>query len=111
MYSVHENPVFSPWTPNRGGGPLCLWSFEGNLYSHRWLEPNVAYLKEFLGATRVGDVLSRAVDRLVGPPEHVQASLIPADFPLCIETLEARCDELPRRLEVIRQGTEFSWTR
>jgi hypothetical protein len=111
MYSVYENPVFSPWTPNRGGGPPCLWSFEGHLYSHRWLEPNVAYLKEFLGATRVGDVLSRAVDCLVGQPEHVQASLILADFPLCIATLEARCEELPWRLESIQQAGEFSWTK
>jgi hypothetical protein len=41
MYADGENPIFAPWTPDRGGGPPCLWGFEGHLYSHRWLEINV----------------------------------------------------------------------
>jgi hypothetical protein len=111
LYSVYENPVFSPWTPNGGSGPSCVGSFAGHLYLHRWLEPNVAFLKEFLSTTRVGDVLSQALARLVGQPEHDQASLSQADFPLCIAPHEARCDELPRRLEAVEQPGEFSWTK
>ncbi len=53
MYSEHENPVFSPWTPDGGGGPPCLWEYEGLLYNHRWLEPNVNFLKEVLNAHAV----------------------------------------------------------
>jgi len=45
MYSEDENPVFSPWTQDTGGGPPCLWEFEGHLYEHRWLEPNVTFFE------------------------------------------------------------------
>src|SRR4029077_17656799 len=27
MYREKENLVFAPWTPDRGGGPPCLWEF------------------------------------------------------------------------------------
>lgn len=40
MYPINENPVFAPWTSDNGGGPPCLWEFEGHLYSNRWLETN-----------------------------------------------------------------------
>jgi hypothetical protein len=29
MYEPNENPVFAAWTRNEGGGPPCLWEFEG----------------------------------------------------------------------------------
>jgi hypothetical protein len=61
IYPEHENPVFAPWTRNGGGGPPCLWGFEGHLYTHRWLEPNVTFLKEALSVPGVTEALSRAV--------------------------------------------------
>ncbi len=54
MYPENENPVFAPWTPDRGGGPPCLWEFEGHLYEHRWQEPNVNFLKRILTVQRSG---------------------------------------------------------
>jgi hypothetical protein len=66
VYPENENPVFAPWTPNGGGGPPCLWEFEGHLYSHRWLEPNVAFLNRVLGVRGVSEIINRAVDCLVG---------------------------------------------
>lgn len=111
MYSEHENPVFAPWTPDRGGGPPCLWEFEGHLYEHRWLEPNVNFLKETLTVPKVSDVLVQAVRRLVGQPEHDAASAVQEDVPLCIEALEARCAELPQLLATVQQSTtELSWS-
>ena len=59
IYPENENPVFAPWTPNGGGGPPCLWGFEGHLYTHRWLEPNVTFLKGALNVPGVTEVLSR----------------------------------------------------
>ncbi len=76
MYSEYENPVFSPWTGDSGGGPPCLWEFEGHLYTHRWLEPNVTFLRGILGVSRVGEVLSQAAERLIGQPEHDVAALV-----------------------------------
>ena len=111
LYPENENPVFAPWTPDRGGGPPCLWNLEGHLYEHRWLEPNVNFLGGILTLQRVGDALSQAVKRLVGQPECDAASAVQQDFPLCTETLKARCAELPRLLKTIQQSTmQLSWS-
>ena len=59
IYPENENPVSAPWTPNGGGGPPRLWGLEGHLYTHRWLEPNVAFLKEALRVPGVTEALSR----------------------------------------------------
>lgn len=98
MYPENENPVFSPWTPDAGGGPPCLWEFEGHLYTHRWLEPNVSFLRKALNVRTVEKLLSRAIERLIDQPEHEAAAKVQADFPLCLATLEVRCAELPRLL-------------
>jgi hypothetical protein len=112
MYSEYENPVFSPWTGDAGGGPPCLWEFGGLLYMHRWLEPNVTFLKGILRVRRVEEVLSRALERLIGQPEHDVAELVHADLPLCIETLESRCSELPLLLETTQQPNKLlEWSR
>ena len=48
IYPNEANPVFARWTRDDGGGPPCLWEFKGNLYAHRWLEPNVDFLRRTL---------------------------------------------------------------
>jgi hypothetical protein len=98
MYPQNENPVFAPWTGNGGGGPPCLCEFEGHLYEHHWLKPNLDFLKEILTVRRVSDVLIRAADVLVGQPEHDVAAGIREDLPLCVETLEVCCTELQASL-------------
>jgi hypothetical protein len=111
MYLENENPVFAPWTPDRGGGPPCLWDYEGHLYEHRWLEPNVGFLKETLTVPRVSEVLVQAAKHLVGKPEHEAAAAVQEDLPLCIETLEARCAELPELLGTVQTSTtQLSWS-
>jgi hypothetical protein len=111
MYSENENPVFAPWTPDGGGGPPCLWEFEGHLYAHRWLEPNVDFLNETLTVQRVDDVLVRAAERLVGQSEHATALAVQEDFPLCIDTLKIRCAELPQLLAKTQgSSTQLSWS-
>jgi len=111
MYPENENPVFAPWTADRGGGPPCLWEFEGHLYDHRWLEPNVNFLKGILTVQRVGEVLVQAVDLLVGQAEYDAAAAVLQDFPLCTATLEARCVELPQLLETTQSSsTMLEWS-
>jgi hypothetical protein len=90
MYSENANPVFAPWTHDGGGGPPCLWEFQGHLYTHRWLEPNVTFLKGALNVRSLSDVLIRAVELLVDKPEHDVAARMRGDFPLSVATLEAR---------------------
>lgn len=103
IYPENENTVFAPWTPNGGGGPPCLWGFEGRLHTHRWLEPNVTFLKGALNAPGVTEVLSGAVDRLIGHSEHELGAGIREDLPLLTDTLQVRCAELPRLLETTQE--------
>jgi hypothetical protein len=111
MYAESENPIFAPWTPNTGGGPPCLWQFEGHLYSHHWLQPNVDFLNKILTVQRVGDLLASAVQRLAGQPEYDIAKTVLDDFPLCDKILETRCAELPELLRTVQQSTtELSWS-
>jgi hypothetical protein len=75
------------------------------------VELNVNFLEEILTLERVGDALSQAVKRLVGQPVYDAASAVQQDFPLCTETLEARCAELPRLLGTIQQSAmQLSWS-
>jgi hypothetical protein len=110
MYPENENPVFAPWTPDRGGGPPCLWGFEGHLYTHKWLGPNVAFLRKTLSVQSVGDVLTRAVNQLGSEPERSIALLVQEDFPLCEATVAAHCADLPQLLETNQEtGRIFEW--
>ena len=112
MYSENENPVFAPWTSDRGGGPPCLWGFGGHLYNHRWLEANVNFLKETLNPQEVEDALGRAIARLDGLPEHGMAKEVQSDLPLSIKTLAGRCAELPRLLGTTQESAALlAWTK
>jgi len=99
MYPENENPVFAPWTPEGGGGPPCLWDFEGHLYEHCWQSPNILFLKETLNPPNVNHVLNRCVERLTDQPEIELARQVESDLPILVETLNTRCLELPRLLE------------
>jgi hypothetical protein len=111
MFADNENPIFAPWTPDRGGGPPVLWEFEGHLYKHRWLEANVDFLRRALTVEAVSNVLAHADECLVGQPEHSIAAEVLGDLPLCAETLAARCNELPRLLATAQgTGTPLEWS-
>ena len=98
MYPENENPVFAPWTPDGGGGPPCLWNFEGHLYEHCWQSPNILFLKETLNTPNVSHVLNRCVERLTGQPEIALARRVESDLLILVETLNTRCLELARLL-------------
>ncbi len=112
MYPEDENPVFAPWTPDRGGGPPCLWEFGGHLYEHRWLDPNIRFLQQVLNPKEIDVALSGAIERLVGLPEQQVAAEVQSDIPLCAETLAARCTQLPRLLETKQSpGKLLEWKK
>ena len=106
MYPENENPVFAPWTPDGGGGPPCLWDFEGHLYEHYWQAPNIKFLQAVLNVDNVSKLLNQCSERIADQPEHVVAAQIQADFPLLTDTLKARCVELPRLLEATDQSSK-----
>lgn len=98
LYGETDNPVFSPWTRIGGGGPPSLWEFAGHLYTHRWQEANVSFLREVLTPQAVFDALRRAVVRLDGQPEQAVAAQVLRDASARETILASRCAELPRIL-------------
>jgi hypothetical protein len=111
LYPQNENPIFAPWTPDRGGGPPCLWEFEGHLYTNRWLEENIRFLRQTLNPQAVVQVMRHAVSRLEGQPEYAVAAEVHEDLPLCAETLANRCAELPKFLETAGEpGNIHEWS-
>ena len=111
MYLDDRNPVFAPWTPEGGGGPPCLWEFDGHLYAHRWLKSNVDFLRRTLTMAAVTNVLERAASQLINGPEHEIASRMLADVPMRTEMLAARCAELPTLLATTQEpGTVLRWS-
>ena len=104
MYPNEASPIFAPWTRDEGGGPPCLWEFGGNLYSHRWLEPNIDFLRRTLNEPAVTDVIKRSVEALKGEPDHEIAARMLAEVPRRIETLAARCAELPILLATTQEA-------
>lgn len=109
MYEDTDNPIF--WVPNASGGPLPLWDFDGHLYEHRWLDRNVVFLENFLRPAALEQLLRQATETLEGLPEYEAASEVLQDWPLCIEVLTARCDELPELLRTEQTAGELlSWT-
>ena len=110
MYAKDENPVFAPYTREEGGGPPCLWAFDGHLFEKRWQQSNVDFLEDLLKPERVSKVLSQAVDRLADQPEHDAAAKILADLPSCSRTLMDRCAMLPLLLATPGQTMDsFDW--
>ena len=61
MYPNNENPIFAAWTRDAGGGPPCLWEFGGHLYTHRWLNANIRFIKGILNAGEASAALNRSV--------------------------------------------------
>lgn len=62
VYPKDSNPVFAPWTREKGGGPPCLWEFEGYLYESTWKSQNVEFLQRlFSNPQIIISVIQRAV--------------------------------------------------
>jgi hypothetical protein len=110
-YQELENQVFAPWGRDTRGGPPDLWAFAGHLYQHRWLEPNVAFLRGALSETTVTDAVRKAADHLAREPERSVAARVLADLPACHQRLAWRCEELPTLLATRQDdGPLLHWT-
>lgn len=111
VYDDDSNPIFAPWARNDGGGPPCLWEFEGLLDSSRWLASNVTFLERTLRPSAVADALKHAVIRLTNTPEYEVAARLESDLRTRAVVFERRCTELPSLLAT-RQvpGTLLTWS-
>ena len=80
VYPKNSNPVFAPHSRERGGGPPCLWEFDGYSNESNWKIQNVEFLQKLLRDPNVVfSVIRRAVDRLSQHSGFLTAQQLLAD--------------------------------
>lgn len=91
VYPKDSNPVFAPYTRERGGGPPCLWEFDGYLYGSSWQIQNVEFLRNLLcDPSVVVSVVGQAVDRLSQHSGLQSAQQLLADSQSSLANLKLR---------------------
>ena len=105
-----DNRVFSPHTRKAGGGPPCLWSYQGHLYKDRWRPANLEFLRATLTADAAGELLDRAAARLAPVSDAAAvADTVRAGFAERRDVVRDRCDELLRLLGDPDAHEQLDW--
>lgn len=111
IYYEHENPVFTLWTPEEGGGVPVLWETESLGFEERWLPENVEYLRRTLTPDYLREKVRLAVQVLQGHAIRSQVARIQTDMETWDVVIKARLSELPDLLAQPSQvGDEREFT-
>ena len=110
MYAENENPLFTPWTRGKGGGPPALWNSDGHVYFQSWHQENLVYLRKTLTVDYLRTSITNAASLLEGEID----STVPSKMVLDINNGDTqaraalRVEEL---LEYLSQdvGGHYSW--
>lgn len=54
-----SNPIFAPWTCDKGGGPPELWGYDSVGFDEAWKDENVDFLSTALTSDRISEWLER----------------------------------------------------
>lgn len=94
MYPQNQNPLFDPYTPEKGGGGPYLGTTDNSL-GGRWLPENVHFLESVLTVDFVVQHIELAVGQLEDQPEALLARQIQSDLSSCEHLLTTTIKELP----------------
>lgn len=94
IYFGYGNPVYSPWTPEQGGGGPYLAEWDAAIYDRGWLDENLDFLSQTLTCDYILEKVRLAADVLLGQPEAEIASLIADDARSRRDTISLRTSEL-----------------
>lgn len=95
MYGDSENPVFAPWTSDKGGGPPQLWGNANLVSCFGWRNKNASFLAKTITLDYVASSMRKATEIIgVVPGTPVPARMI-ADWPDCQSLAASRIAELP----------------
>ncbi len=108
LYEKDKNPVFAPWTRDKGGGPPCLWECGCHIYHKGWQEENIQFVRRTLSAEYIGERLQAADNMIVDAKPKSTATRILADLPDQSALLSLRTEELPVRLREMEARNEFT---
>ncbi len=95
VYEENNNPIFTPWTPEHGGGPPDLWQTDGLVQVKGWREENISFLKNTFTPEYIEAHLQKATDKLKIAPLHKVAQKVLSDFYLQQDLLKSRLELLP----------------
>ncbi len=98
MYEDAKNPVFDPWTRDKGGGPPALWECGAIIFNVGWKQENIDFLKNTLSANYFEQKLHLAFGRISDDVADKIAQRIMDDFPGQRTRLELRIEQLPNLL-------------
>lgn len=108
MYEDNKNPIFAPWTPDKGGGPPQIWESEGFAYDYGWRQENVVFLAS-ITTKYILEKLKEAAANLGHQPDEAAPYRMLVDWPKCYEVAASRVAELPQ-LVVQAHSTYPQWT-
>jgi hypothetical protein len=98
MYEAERNPIFAPWTREKGGGAPALWDCGCHMFDVGWIEDNLSFLRRTLSVAYFKERLENALSRIQAEPAQTIASCIVRDLPEQEALLALRIEELPRLL-------------
>jgi hypothetical protein len=108
MYENDKNPVFDPWTRDKGGGPPALWDCGAMMFDVGWKPENLAFLKATLNADYFEQKLRSALGQIKNPIAKKVALGIIDDFQGQRSRLELRIEQLPDLLTDVSRVDGFT---
>jgi len=94
MYPDEKNPIFSPWTPDAGGGAPVPWESDGHIFDQSWLTENIHFLRATLTPSYVRDRVRAAAATLQAETDSLVPDLMVTDFESRSTFVELRIEEL-----------------
>jgi hypothetical protein len=98
LYEEDKNPVFAPWTQDKGGGPPCLWECGCHIYGAGWREENLQFLRRILSVEYIEQRLRAAQGMIKSAGPSSVATRMLADLPAQAALLALRIEQLPALL-------------
>ncbi|MCA9150099.1 MAG: hypothetical protein KDA92_12390 [Planctomycetales bacterium] len=107
LYVYDESPLIDVRTGSAWHVGPC-WENDSLLLDGGWLQENVEFIRTYVTAARITDVVHQAVRVLQNEPESHVAAQIAVDLELRTELLERRLSELPTLLTVADGRLDWS---
>jgi hypothetical protein len=89
-----DNPIFAPWTCDKGGGPPELWRYDSVGFGERWKEENLNFLSSALSSGSIREWLNRASENHA----EDQVGAVAANF---LRRLDDCAPEVDERIELL----------
>lgn len=97
MYRDDDNPLFLPWTRERGGGPPNLTETNCHFYQCHWKEENIDFITDIITAEYLQETLNKASKQVFDVEEISDLSRkMIQEFQHQAPTLYGRLNDIPR---------------